>query len=1255
MKKKSLVRILFISVIILGSLLAGPNLPAAQVAVWGDTNASAVPLPPGLVNVKAVAGGSGFSLALKTDGTVVAWGQTNVRNANALIVPPGLSNVTAIAVGETHALALTASGHVVAWGYGIFGETNVPVGLSKVTAVAAGGAHSLALKADGTLAAWGSGSSGVTNLPANLTDVKAIAAGGAHNVALKHDGTLTAWGWGSSVPAPAGLSNIIAIAAGSDFSLALQADGRVGAWGRNDYGQTNVPSGLNNVVAIAAGSGRGLALKSDGTVVVWGRVLAEPAVPDGLSNVLAIAAGGNHNLALVHAGPPQIVTEPQDQIAAYGASVTFSVSATGNNSLSYQWFRNGQPLSNNARCQGATTAMLTISNLVATDAGNYTVVVGNALGSVLSADATLTTGQAPVITYQTPDQTIGASTFVMLSVTAGGTPPLAYQWTFHGTNLPGRTAASLTLANAQPENSGDYTVIVSSVFGTASATIGLTVTNRPPLITQQPFLIATNLRGPMLYSPLPPGSHVALDVSATGSLPLRYQWRFNGVDLPGATNKALLRLNLTYAQSGYYSVEIRNPFGVTNSAKLLLNVADVLLAGSPGIFYASTNMPLALSNVTAVAAGGLHLLALKTDGTVRTWLMGNSSSQVAATLTNPPASATNLIAISAGYDHCLALRSNGTVVTWGSTPGNPVTNVPATLSNVVGIAAGQGRSYAVKADGTVTGWGSSAAVPAGLSNVVTLAAGPSQNLALRRDGTVVYWPVSSSTFTVVPGLSNAIAIANGSGGPRALRQDGAVVYWFGSATPSPVMQGNYPVSNAVAVAVGSSSATLILKADGTLFTALGSIQPPFPVTTNLIALAAGGYSSAYGVAMVGDGKPFFTLHPISQVVQKSNLVQLHARAVGAPLPPPPPREPIVPAMTFQWQHDGANLPGATNASLRLSNVQTANVGHYRLIASNMLGVATSRVATISIAVNTNLPAALNATNLTWTTLPQGYAAPWFAQNHETHDGDAAAQSGAISHNQQSVLQTTVTGPGTLSFWWKVSSEAHYDFLRLYWNNLNTSDTSISGETDWQQITLTLSPGSHTLRWVYSKDGSLSVGRDAGFLDEVRFIPAPAITSHPADRTVALGANVVYSVSTADRTSPMTYQWLKNGTNLPGATAQSLTLSNVTRRDSGSYAVRVSNDGGSVLSSNALLKVIAPQRLSPLHQLADGSVWMSSCDADGGLLEAQDFPAFEAQAGTNLTHWETLPGALSLTNGWLWLRDTNASRFLRRFYRVVELP
>ncbi|MFN9113533.1 MAG: choice-of-anchor D domain-containing protein, partial [Bacteroidota bacterium] len=196
---------------------------------------------------------------------VVAWGRYNTT-------PADLTNARMVSGGGEHSLALKSDGTVVAWGRNTEGQATVPAGLSGVMAVAAGAYHSLALKADGTVVMWGDDNHGAYAVPAGLTNVKQIATGYDHSLALKQDGTVVAWGYNfdGQATVPSGLSNVIAIAAGSSHSLALKSDGTVVGWGTPTGGQSTPPAGLTGVVAIAAGVHHSLALKSDGTVVAWG-------------------------------------------------------------------------------------------------------------------------------------------------------------------------------------------------------------------------------------------------------------------------------------------------------------------------------------------------------------------------------------------------------------------------------------------------------------------------------------------------------------------------------------------------------------------------------------------------------------------------------------------------------------------------------------------------------------------------------------------------------------------------------------------------------------------------------------------------------------------------------------------------------------------------------------------------------------------------------------------------------------------------
>jgi M6 family metalloprotease-like protein len=131
----------------------------------------------------------------------------------------------------------------------------------------------------------------------------------------------------------------------------------------------------------------------------------------------------------------------------------------------------------------------------------------------------------------------------------------------------------------------------------------------------------------------------------------------------------------------------------------------------------------------------------------------------------------------------------------------------------------------------------------------------------------------------------------------------------------------------------------------------------------------------------------------------------------------------------------------------------------------------------------SLAGAVDNSSLIWTTSGN---AGWTGQKAVTFDGVDAAQSGLITDNQVSTLQTTVVGPGTLTFMWKVSSESGSDFLSLYDDGV--LQVQISGEVDWAQQVWSIPAGTHVLEWRYQKDGALSAGSDRGWLDQVTFTP-----------------------------------------------------------------------------------------------------------------------------------------------------------------------
>ncbi len=318
------------------------------------------PLTPG-----GVAAGTGFSLALRRDGTVWSWGRNasgqlgdgTTATRTVPVMVHGLSGILrSLSAGASHALAVRTEGSVWAWGYNGYGQLGdgtttrrtLPVtvaGLTDVVAVAAGENHSLALTSAGAVWAWGANTNGqlgdgtttarsspgpVPGLPA----IVGIAAGGSHSLAVAADGSV--WAWGANTQGQLGdgtttqrllpilvpdLAGVAEVAAGRYHSLARLGTGAVLAWGFNQYGQlgdgsttqrrTPVSAGsLADVAGIAAGQYASFAVTSAGTLWAWGAnsngqlgdgtttSQSVPVLVAGAPPVIRVASGDAHTLAL---------------------------------------------------------------------------------------------------------------------------------------------------------------------------------------------------------------------------------------------------------------------------------------------------------------------------------------------------------------------------------------------------------------------------------------------------------------------------------------------------------------------------------------------------------------------------------------------------------------------------------------------------------------------------------------------------------------------------------------------------------------------------------------------------------------------------------------------------------------------------------------------------------------------------------------------------------------------------------------------
>jgi alpha-tubulin suppressor-like RCC1 family protein len=404
------------------------------------------------------------------------------------------------------------------------------------------------------------------------------------------------------------------------------------------------------------------------------------------------------------------------------------------------------------------------------------------------------------------------------SAVAAGSAPLAYQWLRNGVAISGATAGSYSLGAAVLGDSGaTFSVRVTNSAGqVTSVAVALQVNAAPvaPSITSQPAAARALA-----------GQTAGFSVVAVGTAPLSYQWRRNGVDLPGANQPSYTTPALVLTDSGaQFTVLVSNSLGNVASSAATLTVDAAASATRPAVLSCSDQ--------------GAHTLALQRDGTVWAWGRNENGQLGDGTLGSrtqaaPVPGLTGVTAVAAGVKHSLFLRNDGSVLGVGSDAGGELGAGSAaplgyrgavTLSTVVSgatfIAAGKGlssldpgASVAVTASGVVRGWGrtpdlttvgnfgGAAGLTFGGFPLASAVDADSRGslLVVGRDGSLWYLGTNLQTLgasvfnpvyqpTQMPGLDNVQEVAMGSFHVVALKRDGTVWTWgsgqLGYAVPS---------------------------------------------------------------------------------------------------------------------------------------------------------------------------------------------------------------------------------------------------------------------------------------------------------------------------------------------------------------------------------------------------------------------------------------------------------------------------------------
>ncbi|MGE5328107.1 MAG: Calx-beta domain-containing protein [Deltaproteobacteria bacterium] len=834
---------------------------------------SAIPVQVGgLYDVKAIAAGYNYTVALKSDGTVWTWGLNDNmqlgRGANnttpsktPVMVPKsasvdGFNNIKAIASGDYHVIALKEDGTVWTWGnngYQQLGDgttTNngVPLKISGLVGVVAitGTAYSTAvLKADGTVWNWGNGAYGL------LGD--GLSTSGYVPVQVK------------STESSGYLTDVVKIKGGLYYMTALKSDGTVWTWGYNPYsnlgrsdnsviaGRVVSPDGtgfLTGIVGISAGEYTSIALKSDGTVWTWGFNNC------GQLGIGGVSPGSSTNPVKVNDLNLYRVLIPGENASKKLAGGDFHTAVLKSNGTVWTWGRNnkGQLGDGTTTQRNAPVQVSGLSTVTAVAGGaNHTMALksdGTVWGWGNNEKGQL--GDNSTTNRLSPVKASGLTGVAAIDAGANHTVALkgdgtVWAW---GYNEQGQLGDGTIADKQTPKQIGGLTGVAAIAAGAnhtvALKTEGTVWTWGFNGSGQLGIGNTDNKSAPIKVDGLT--DVVAISAGADYTIALKsngdtYVWGNNEFGQLGDTSQTnrttpvlASGLNGAAVAAGQtHTVVLKQDCSVWACGK---NASGQL--GNNSIEQSSTAVQVKkdinnmFTGVKEVIAGGNHVVALKIDGTVWAWgnneygQLGDASSgtnrlmpvQVAdMNLLQLLSTGENMTKqIAGGANHTIALKSDGTVWTWGLNTNGQLGNNSTTQS----IAPVQVKNTA----GT-----------AGLTGITAVAAGANHTAALKSDGTVWTWGLNTSyqlgvgspsqrtTPIQISGLTEVAAIATGANHTIALKNDGTVYTWglntSGQLGDNTQANKSAPVNvsglTGVAAIAAGTSHTLALKKDGTVW------------------------------------------------------------------------------------------------------------------------------------------------------------------------------------------------------------------------------------------------------------------------------------------------------------------------------------------------------------------------------------------------------------------------------------------------------
>jgi hypothetical protein len=889
---------------------------------------------------------------------------------------------------------------------------------------------------------------------------------------------------------------------------------------------------------------------------------------------------------------PVVLTQPKALTVTNvnPTNVTFTVDAAGGNPLKYQWNFNGIAI------PGATNATYALDNVQFTNAGNYSVMITNSLGSTNSANAALTVKAPPRITAQPLSQTVVVSNAATFFVIANGTAPLSYQWKLNGTNVVGATSSSFTRTTALSTDAGNYTVVITNAFGSATsavAVLSVVSSASAPDITLQPqptTVIA--------------GTPASLSVTVSGTSPFSYQWRLNGTNIASATTSVYTIAGVAPVHAGNYSVVVTNSAGSDTSVSVPLAVhysLSLAIVGdgavtkslnaasyTPGTVVTLTPTS-GFANWSGSASGSASPLSVTMNTNKSITATFNTSPVIIESRALDGTAASSTLYTDVSFANS-TLKSSASPLSGSTNQGSrfgfsgvPSFTVKPTLPSASGlylVEITHGGASSISDDIIVT----NAVTGGSLSEELTA--------AFQRTSAVNVWE-SVGNLSLNAGVTNPqvkFAYASGTLNSSTGRFYSDAVRFTHLPAPlittQPASRTNLTGANVTFSVEASQATSYQWKFNGTNLA--GGTASSY-TRTNAQAAHVGNYSV---VVSNGNGSltssnatlaliavPTISSGPQNATVnQGQDAVFTVAASGNGPF-------------TYQWRFIGININGATNSQYIRAAVQPSDVGDYSVVVRNTAGSAVSSSATLTV----RTPPVI-----------------------VTDPVDQTVNPGAPV-----TFTVSASGTGPLSYQWEFDGNV------------------VSGATNSSYFISNAQSMNAGFYSVVVSNLAGVVQSESALLD---VNAPPVITSNPDSQSVETGDTVSFYVS-ASGTAPLFYQWFFNNVPIASATGTSFTKVNVSTNDTGGYRVAVSNIVTVNTSLTATLSVAPLTTFSVPQILSNKTIRL--------LFTTKPGRTNIVQGSVDLLQWLPIITNVS-SNGVEQVIDPETN-LLRRFYRAQQAP